>query len=59
MGNPEAARLLWAKAKQDEFFAEETDQPLDRAIIREQVRRLRAWVERQLAATGKKDHGGK
>ncbi len=40
-----------------DFFAEETDKPLDRQIIREQVRRLRAWVEKQLAATNKTDPG--
>ena len=31
-----------------EFLAEEVERPLNRQAVREQVRRLRAWVEREL-----------
>ncbi len=40
-----------------EFFSEETDKPLDRQIICEQVRRLHAWVEKQLANASRTDQG--
>ena len=40
-----------------EFFAEEVEKPLERRVICEQVRRLRAWVEASLAAKEKPGHG--
>ena len=40
-----------------EFFAEEVDKPLDRPAVLEQVRRLRAWVEGNLASAEKPGHG--
>lgn len=40
-----------------EFFAEEVDKPLDRPAVCEEVRRLRAWVEAQLASQPGNEHG--
>lgn len=40
-----------------EFFAEEVEKPLDRIAIREEVRRLRTWVETMLAAQPGGEHG--
>lgn len=36
-----------------EFFAEEAEQPLNRPAVREEVQRLRVWVEARLAAIEK------
>ena len=44
MANVEAARLLLAKARQDEY-------------VLEQVRQLRVWVEAQVAAAEQPGHG--